>query len=43
MRRVLLLLAMGLMLLISSATIASADTWCHPNSGDYWYGDKNLY
>jgi hypothetical protein len=36
MRRVLLMLALSLMLLTSYATVALADTWYHPNSGDYW-------
>ena len=37
MKRVLLLLVVSFMLLGSFSTVASADTWYHPNSGDYWY------
>ena len=35
------MLAVSLLLLTSYATVASADTWYHPNSGDYW--DCNYY
>ena len=39
MKRVLLLVLTSFMLLTSGASMASADTWYHPNSGDYWYCD----
>ena len=39
MKRVLLLGLTSFMLLTSGASVASADTWYHPNSGDYWYCD----
>ena len=40
MKRILLLLVVvSFMLLGSFSTVASADTWYHPNSGDYWYCD----
>ena len=40
------MLAMSLMLLTSSAAVASADTWYHPKPGDYWecgYYDDGRY
>lgn len=38
-KRVLVLLLVSFMLLVSSAPTALAQTWYHPNSGDYWYCD----
>ena len=39
MKRVLVLILVSFVLITSAASVASADTWYHPNSGDYWYCD----
>ena len=39
MKRIVLLLVVSFMLLSNFASVAGADTWYHPNSGDYWYCD----